>query len=287
METRNICLTRHANSARHSEPDKPLSQDYLSLTERGVKQAEATAQEQLLSVITQSQPRTVYFILACSDQERTRDTARVYGAQLKKLAAARDDLVVATEEDIRRIHAEQGTVTATLQKIGTLAQDPQKLVISFPLQVKELSYAYKDRWTKNGKKTDYFETLVGLFDGSHARAVHHWIANQGTLTAEGRLLAGPKPKDVAQQYLDGMTKVHDFAQKIFQDKNVIVHGVGHQWDLDAVVASFVDPEVTYGAFKHATGGNVIGESEFMKIALGKENTVQYRGKMFTRQYKCH
>lgn len=278
---RQICMTRHANSARHSEPGNPLSTAYPSLTEMGVNQARATARQEIFSTIAQSEPGTVYCILACSDQERTRDTARVYGAELQRIASGRDDLLVLTEEQIGTSYREQGSVMATLERIREMHKPDQKMVISFPLRLKELSYAYQNRWTKSGKKTEYFETLLDSFSGSHAEAAKHWIWQNGWLAAEGRWLQGPKPADVAQQYLNGMIRVQKFTQQAFPDNNVIVHGVGHQWDLDALVTSFSDKEVTLESFNRATGGTVIGESEFMKIELGQENSVQYREKKIT------
>lgn len=279
-----ICLSRHANSTRHSSPDNPISEDYLHLTRRGVEQAKETVHDQILPVIEQTEPGTVYCILAKSDQPRTGETGEVYGEELEMLAQGRGDIVVLTKRRVLSICQDNGSVRRTLETIREIVQVPDKrYVITFPLQVKELSYAYKDRWTtEDGKKTEYFAKLVDKYDGSHADAVHDWIKNQGRLTLHGRIIEGPLPKDVAQQYLLGMARTYKFARRMIPNNPLIVHGVGHQWDLDSVVASFRNEAVDYESFLETTGGVVIGESEFMSIELDKTNKVSYRGKTYER-----
>ncbi len=281
-----ICLSRHANSARHTKDGagSQVSEQHPNLTLNGVEQAKKTAREQILSTIEQAQPGMVYCILAKSDQARTGDTGEVYAEELKRIADQRDDLVVLTSGDVRSIYRGTGSVTKTVQKIRERFNDPtKKYVIAFPLQIKELSYSYLGRWTKEGKKTEYFERLVDKHGGSHAEAVHDWIKNQGKLDLEDRTVEGPKPKDVARQYLEGITRVYQFARKLLPHNQLIIHGIGHQWDLDSVVTSFRSENVDYESFKETTGGTVIGESESMSITLGLTKRVTYRGRTFERQ----
>ncbi len=279
-----ICLSRHANSTRHSSLDNPISEDYPNLTTRGVEQAKETAQNQILPTIERAESGTVYCILAKSDQARTGETGEVYGAELEMIARERDDIVVLTRKKKLSIYQDKGGVRRTIQAVREIVQAPnKKYVVTFPLQVRELSYAYNDRWTtRDGKKTEYFAELVDKYNGSHAEAVHDWIKNQGKLKLHGRTIEGPLPKDVAQQYLVGMTRTYQFARRILPDSPLIVHGVGHQWDLDSVVASFRNEAVDYESFLETTGGVVIGESESMSIELGPTRKVSYRGKTYER-----
>jgi hypothetical protein len=58
-----ISFSRHANPARYSGPDNPLSKKYHSITEKGVKQAHMTVREELIPALEATPPDTVLFIL--------------------------------------------------------------------------------------------------------------------------------------------------------------------------------------------------------------------------------
>jgi len=92
-----ISFSRHANPARYSGPDNPLSKKYPSITEKGVKQAHMTVREELIPALEATPPDTVLFILAKSDQTRTGHTADAYGDEFDRIAQSRDDLFVLTK----------------------------------------------------------------------------------------------------------------------------------------------------------------------------------------------
>ena len=159
------------------------------------------------------------------------------------------------------------------------------MVVTYPLWIKELSYAYDNRWTDaKGKKTDYFAQLVEKYHGSHAEAVHDWIANQGRLElADGRVLQGPQPETVAREYLRGLGRLQQFARDTVPDRPVIVHGVGHQWDLDAVATYLAEGKVDKESFEKVSGGTVINNSEMVSdivVSPDGKTSVNYRGQQF-------
>jgi len=114
--------------------------------------------------------------------------------------------------------------------------------------------------------------------------VHDWIENQGRLElADGTILNGPKPDIVAKEYIEGLKRIHGFASGQLPGRPLIIHGVGHQWDLDAVVTYLAKGKVNSDSFNEVTGGTAIGESEFIHdivIDPNGQTSVRYRGHEF-------
>lgn len=285
-------FSRHSTSARHKaeKPGDELSEEYPSLTQGGVEKARETARRDLLDTIDKAPEKALLFIGGKSDQTRTGHTSEVYGEELKTLTQGRDDLFVLTKSDIEQMRQgiketdPEGKVIDRIK--ATVSQHPEKkVVVTYPLWLKELSYAYDNRWTDaQGKKTDYFEQIVKKYAGSHAPAAGDWIANQGRLELpDGRVLQGPKPEKVAKEYLHGLARLQAFAHKVVPDRPVIVHGVGHQWDLDAVACYLAKGRVDKAAYDEVCGGRVIDESEMVSdiaVTSSGKTSVWYRGQEF-------
>jgi hypothetical protein len=294
-------FSRHANSLRHGgEPSK----EFPSITELGVDQAREAARTDLLERIDNAPAGTVLFIGGKSDQERTGHTGEVYGEELKSISEGRDDLLVITKAEIDAIVAnikasgERESTIATVLNIANANPD-KKVVIDYPLYIKQLGYAYNDRWTvkneETGKvdKSPYFAEILKKHNNDHADSIHDWLQNDGVLTtADGRTIQGPKPEDIAKQYLQGLTRLYTATKKSFPDRPVLVHAVGHQWDLDAVATYLAKGRVTYEDWQEVMGrqeadkeDQVIGESEIVTdITIDPKNgtsSVKYRGKEFT------
>lgn len=286
-------LSRHAKPLRNASEADPASTDFPELTQKGVEQSQETAQTDLLEILDQAPAGTVMFIGAKTDQERTGQTAEIYGNKLKEIAHDREGLIVFTKSDVDQIVRSQGTTKGIAAITDLIHANPdKKIVIDYPLYIKQLGYEYQNRWTENGKKTEYFDEILKKYNGSHAEAIHDWIKNDGVLTTtDGRIIEGPKPEDVAKQYLEGIKRVHDFSKEQIGDRPIIVHAVGHQWDLDAVATFLAKGHVTYADFMNVMGRSgedvnkhPIGESEVISdISIdpkSKEATVTYRGKSY-------
>lgn len=275
-----IIFTRHARSKRHSTVDDPVSEAYNDLTNKGIQQCRETARIQLLPFLKGSKKGTILYIGGKSDQERTGNTGEEYGEELKRLTEGNDDILVLTKNDIENESKKLGSKIKYIQDIIKNIKN-KKIVIDYPLQIKELSYSHNNRWSKNNQKTEYFKELVNKYNGDHALGVHDWIKNEAVLKKNSKTYIGPNPEEVANDYLKGGERLYNFASFLSKDRKVTVLAVGHQWDLDSVVTKSAKNNVTYQNFLDVTGGEVIGESEVIRINKkeGKRKT-QYRLKTY-------
>ena len=164
----------------------------------------------------------------------------------------------------------------------------KKIVITFPVQLKGFAYRFNDRWTtKGGKKTEYFSEILRKYNNDHTLAGLDWLENQGVLTTkDGREIQGPNPTQVAKDYLESLRRLREFAGK-HTDRPIVIGGVGHQWDLDAVVTYLASggKDVTIENFRQLVGDPekpLIGEAEMFGFSISEEKTtVDYRGKQLT------
>lgn len=295
-------LSRHAESLRHDPMNQ--SKEYPSLTKYGVEQAREAANSDLIEIINRSPEGTILFIGGKSDQDRTGHTGEVYGDELNNLTKEKKDLLVLTKEEIDGIIVKNKTEKKGGRAINVILDFiknniDKKIVVVYPLYIKQLGYAYKDRWTttdpETGKvvKTRYFSEILKKYNQDHARCIRDWMETNGVLTLDnGETIQGPKPEDIAKEYLHGLKRLNDFAKRQFPSRPIVVHGVGHQWDLDAVVTYLAQGKVSYEDFVKTMGrpeaepkAQVIGESEVISNITIDPNTakttVKYRGQEFS------
>lgn len=298
-------FNRHDTPARNASESDPVSEDYSDMTEGGVEHAKEVARTEILQTIDSAPEGAVLFIGGKSDQVRAGQTAEIWGEELQRISDDRKDLVVLTKEDIDdliyentqdrfKMHGE------TIHWIKKLIDNNtgRKIVLVYPLFIKELGYSYQDRWTQKndeGKvvKTPYFSEILKKHDNDHAESIHDWLQNDGVLTTtDGRTIQGPRPEDVAKQYLQGLERLYQFVKKQVPDRPVLVRAVGHQWDLDAVATYLAKGRVTYEDWREVMGrqdagkeDQVIGEGEAVNnITVDPKSgkmTVEYRGQNFT------
>lgn len=292
---------RHDIPARNASEADPVSKKYGDLTEGGVEHAKEVAREDLLRAIENAPERVLLFIGGKSDQVRTGQTAEIWGEALKEIAQTRSDLLVLTKADIDQLREdvkeEGGKALESIRSIIDANFD-KKIVIDFPLFIKQLGYGFEDRWTKNNpdsgkiEKTEYFSEILKKHNNNHAECISDWLQNDGKLTlVDGRVIQGPRPEDVARQYVEGLSRLYRFAKSQTPDRPIMVHGAGHQWDLDAVVTFLARGRVTYddwqavmGRSQGTPGEQVIGEGEsvgniMIDPASGKTE-VEYRERHF-------
>ena len=292
---------RHDKPARNASESDPVSKDYSDMTKGGVEHAKKVAREEILSAIESAPKEALVFLGAKTDQKRTGQTAEIWGEALKEVLVERDDIVVITKADIDEQRKGMESEGKILDKIKEqIASWPgKKIVIAYPLFIKQMGYGYENRWTQKnpetGKvdKTEYFAQILKKHNNDHAESIHDWLANDGTLTLpDGRTIQGPRPEDIARQYLEGLKRLYNFTKKQIPDRPVLVHGVGHQWDLDAVATFLAKGKVTYEDWFEVMGkpdakpsGQVIGEGEGVNDIVIDPKTgmtqVVYRGKKFS------
>lgn len=289
MEKERYFATRHARPERNKSESDPASEEYPDITVEGVEQAREKARGEILDLINDSPEGSVLFIGATSDQPRTKQTAEIYGDALAEYSreADSDDILVVTKSEIEEMSDEDGSkgYKKRVEKLQKLidANPDKKIVLDYPLMVKQLAYKYDDRWTdKQGNKTEYFTEILKKHGGSHDEAGKDWIANNGELILEdGRILNGPLPEKVAQDYLEGINRVKDFVKKHVSDRPVIIGNVGHQWDIDALVTYLSRGKVDDKLFQEVTGGEIARETEMTSFEIDEGVvTLKYRGNEF-------
>jgi len=314
-------ITRHTTPERNKTESDPQSKQYPDLTEGGVEKAKERAKNEILELIKKAPEGAVIFIGGVSDQARTAQTAEIYGDALEEVIydqTSNDEIEVVTKKNIDELTkasnkkraaevAKQDSERSLAQIDSDVAKTPnfedvlqqitdylksenpeKKIVITFPAQLKGFSYGFHDRWTTNGgKKTEYFSEVLKKHNNDHTPAGLDWLENQGTLTTkDGREIQGPNPTQVAKDYLESLRRLREFAGK-HTDRPIVIGGVGHQWDLDAVVTYLASggKDVTIENFRKLVGDQdkpLIGEAEMFDFSIGEnQTTVDYRGKQLT------
>lgn len=291
---------RHDKPARNASEGDPVSPDYSDLTEAGVEHAKQIAREEILASLEVAPEGALLFLGAKSDQKRTGQTMEIWGEALKEITEERNDILVFSKKEIDAERENLQSDEKILDKIKEqIKQHPdKKIVVTYPLFIKQMGYGYKDRWTKKDEgtgmidKTRYFSEILKKHNNNHAEAIHDWLVNNGTLTLHGgETIQGPAPEDVAKEYLEGLQRLFNFTKKQVPDRVVLVHGVGHQWDLDAVATFLAKGKVSYKDWFETMGKSdsdpseqVIGEGEGLNDIILDPNTgstqVVYRGKKF-------
>jgi hypothetical protein len=290
---------RHDRPARSASETDPVSKDYNDLTSAGVEHAREVAKEEILETIAKAPLRALMFIGGKSDQPRSGQTGEVWGEALSEVVEGREDLVVLTKKQIDEMRGESkekgGKVINSIQEI-IRANPDKKVVVDYPLFIKQFGYGFEDRWTEKDKKTDkikkteYFSEILKKYNNDHAACIADWLKNDGKLALDdGRVLQGPRPEDVAKEYIEGLSRLYQFTKDMVPDRPVLVQGIGHQWDLDAVVTFLATGSVTYENWVRAMGlpeaepkEQVIGEGESVGNVMINpttgESTVNYRGR---------
>ncbi len=296
----NFFATRHAKPERYKTDIDPASKEYPDLTERGVEQAQEKARGEISDLINSAPENAVILIGATSDQPRTKQTAEIYGDELAKIQKDTHDenILVLTKKDIEAMADSQdnntnkpgfaiGETVKVVKNIESIIKDnaEKKVVVDYPLMVKQLAYKYNNRWTdQNGNKTEYFSEILKKYNNNHEEAGKDWIANQGKLELPGgHIIHGPNPAQVGAEYLEGVRRLFDFAKKYIGERPLIVGEIGHQWDLDALVTYLSNNgKVDEESFIKATGGEIAGETEMTQFSLSnKEVKLKYRDREFT------
>jgi broad specificity phosphatase PhoE len=304
FEPEHYFATRHARPAREAKEGDPVSKEYPDLTEYGVEQARERARNEIFDLVRNAPEKAVVFIGGTSDQPRTKQTAEIYGDTLSALKEEleQEKVTVVTKSDIDRMVAENvgeeavktaakekafmpGQIIKVVRKLQELVANTQgKVIIDYPLMLKELAYKYKNRWTdQKGAKTKYFAEVLKKHGQNHYSAGEDWIENQGRLEVGGKVIQGPNPQEVAEDYLHGLKRLRNFVEKNAPGRPVVVGEVGHQWDLDALVTYLANEgKVDFEGYKKVSQEQgIMKEAEITEVIVEPEKSiVRYRGNEF-------
>jgi phosphohistidine phosphatase SixA len=304
FEQERYFVTRHARPAREAKEDDPISKEYPDLTKYGVEQARKRAINEIFNLIRSAPEKAVVFIGGTSDQPRTKQTAEIYGDALSTLKEKleHENVTVITKSDIDQMVTENveeeaaktaakekafmpGQIIKVVKRLQDLVANSQgKVIIDYPLMLKELAYKYKNRWTdQKGSKTEYFAEVLKKHGQDHYSAGEDWIENQGRLEVGSKVLQGPNPQEVAEDYLHGLKRLRNFVEKNAPGRPVVVGEVGHQWDLDALVTYLSNNgKVDFEGYKKISQGQgIMKEAEMTEVVVEPEKSVvRYRGQEF-------
>lgn len=304
FEQEHYFATRHARPAREAKEGDPVSREYPDLTEYGVEQARERARNEIFDLVRSAPEKAVVFIGGTSDQPRTKQTAEIYGDALSALKEEleQENVTVITKSDIDQMVAKNigeeavktaakekafmpGQIIRVVKKLQELVANSQgKVIIDYPLMLKELAYKYKNRWTdQKGVKTEYFSEVLKKHGQDHYSAGEDWIENQGRLEVGGKVIQGPNPQEVAEDYLHGLKRLRNFVEKNAPGRPVVVGEVGHQWDLDALVTYLANEgKVDFEGYKKVSQEQgIMKEAEMTEVVVEPEKSiVRYRGKEF-------
>jgi hypothetical protein len=270
-------LTRHSKKPKGDDKE---SQQYPGISDVGVEMSEKRAEEEISKMIEQAEPGSLIFLAGASEQVRTKSTAEVYGDKLKELFAGREDIKVVTREEISEMRDPQRGATFNVENLKNYAlSDPdKKVVIDFPLFLKEFALSGDGRWAnKNGEYSEYTKAILKKHNNDELACLREWVETEGKMGD----ITGPNPTQVAEEQLNGMKRLNQFAQKYADGRPVLIGGTGHSWNLDALAIYLANEGKVNIEGLEKIGNSMIKETELMKIEIkdGKE-VFGYRGQEF-------
>ncbi|MFZ2188636.1 MAG: hypothetical protein WAV73_03700 [Candidatus Moraniibacteriota bacterium] len=257
------------------------SERYPGASERGVDLAKERTKEEILSMIEKAKPGTVVIITGASEVDRTKSAGEIYGDELQELLKDNPGYLVITRSEIQdmRSQKEGGNALNKLTEIVKSNPD-KKIIIDFPLFLREFAFG-AGRWTeKSGDPTEYFQALLKKHNNDEMACVKDWIENEGRI--DKLSLQGPNPAETAKEHVAGLKRINDFARKLIgESRPIMVGGVGHSVNLDATAIYLSNNgQVTMEGFEKL-GGELIKETELMQLETKDGKTIfNYRGKEF-------
>lgn len=251
-------LSRHSKKPKGEDIE---SSDFPGISEKGVDLAKERAEE-ILANLEKQENGTVMLISGVSEMPRTKSTALAYGQEIKNIIELQkiDDVLVFLPKDLDNIKGYSNKINFLAEQIE--ANPDKKIVLDFPLFLKEFSF--KDSWAdkKTGDLSEYTKELLRRNNDDDVLCMKDWFENQGKI---GDLI-GPNPKEVAEQQLTGIERLREFAKKYIPDKQLIIGTVGHSWNLDAVAVYLANKgEVNKESFEKMKA-KMIGETGVIKIS---------------------
>lgn len=271
--TTEVVIGRHSKKPRQEDP---TSQRYEGVSEAGVTLARERATT-LLPLLENSKKGSILFLLGASEAHRTQSTLEIYGDELERIFADQSSEYLVLK---RNTEKSKRPLTSILDILNTIDSNPdKKIVVSFPLFVKEFSDATAGWVDKNGDPTEYYHLMMNKFGSDELNLVREWIKTEGK--ANG--LQGPNPTQVAQQYLQGITRLQELIRREFPNRNIVIGVVGHSWNLDVLITYLAEGKVDLESFDKVTQKEgIIKETETAKITIGSnEFEVNYRGETYT------
>jgi len=267
-------LTRHSKKPKGEDKE---SQQYPGISESGVELARERSME-LKDLIEKSEKNSIIFIGGGSDLVRTKSTAEIYGDELKKiLSGHQDEILVLTKSEIETMRSQEGKLLETV--VEKIKDNPdKKVVIDFPLFLKELSPVRNEWMTKEGGYSEFLLKLLEQNNNDEHKAFLAWLENKGQLGD----LHVTSPEQEAENYKTAIERLASFSKKLIPGRPITIGIVGHSWNIDVfIVAMETGGRVDVEDFDRVIGSGIINETEMARISIddGKVK-IAYRGKEY-------
>lgn len=268
---------------RHSDkPDEknPESQTHPGLSEKGVEKAKEQKAREIKEIIDNAPDRALIYIGGATELARTKSTAIAAGEGLKTLYENDETVLVLIKEEILNQAGKTGSISSAIKKIIEIVESDEnknkKIVVDFPLFVKELSF--DRRWDAKKDNFEYYDYLDKKYGDNEEGAFEEWSHTKGE-NIEGS--EGPNPETVAEEYLFGLDRLHEFAKKYFPERPVVIGAVSHRWDLDAAILKLITGEVSPKSLKEISDEKLTDTTEGATITIGGDQIkIVWRGKEF-------
>lgn len=273
MLQENFFATRHSIKPKAGDPESEL---YSGVSEKGVDLARERAKE-ILEIINNEPAGTVMFLAGSSEAPRAKNAARIYGEEMDRIleSSNNEEILTISNKNIKDIsEKEDGSgekpgynqiIENIIEKIK--ANPEKKVIVDFPMFIKEFAFG-NDRWTdKDGKYTEYVNELLAKYNNDAEECLKDWIVNEGKLGN----LSGPNPTEMAEEQLYGVKRLAEFAkQYLGEDRNLLIGSVGHSWNLDALAVYLANNGRVDIEGYEKVGGKMIKETQLMRV--GKDKT---------------
>jgi len=265
-------------AARHTIKPKGEdreSMEYKGASEKGVELAKERAHD-VLNLLENAKDGTVMFIGGASEVIRTKSLDHILGDEIKRIVQEkqRDDVMVMTQKDIAPQEYKDSKgytdiIRETTEKIE--ANSNKKIIVEFPLFLKQFAMG-RERWIdKNGDFTAYTKALLEKHNNNVTECLKDWIANEGQIGE----LEGPNPTKVAEEHLEGIKRLQEFAQKHIPDRPLIIGAAGHSLNLDALAIYLANNGKVDAEGFEKVGEEMIKETELARVEIenGKSKLV--------------
>lgn len=280
-----VAFTRH--SIRPSEGD-PADAEYKNLSVKGVEKSRERARIDVKALVEQSSAGAVIFFGGASNADRTKETAEIYGEELKGLFTGKNDVLVLTKKDIDALGA--GGATKKINEVEKIikANAGKKILIDYPLYLSELSLIDTGWDMKDGKRSPYAEALLANHEGKLTdKTLREWIDSEGVIKTKNGSITGPNPTKVAKDMVHAISRLEAFAKKFTGNRPLTLGLVGHSFYLDAMITYLAGKgEVSGKTFDEICGGKTIDTTEMTRIDLKQSGgSITYRGKPHSVDFK--
>lgn len=266
-------VARHADRA---DEKKFESVEYPGITPEGVDVARFQAKN-LLNFLEKAENGTILFLGGVSDQIRTRSTMRVFIDEIKEISQSKkeEDLILIDDNFFNNIKGYSGKINSAVDLIN--ANKDKKIIICFPLYLKEFSLG-RNRWLDDkGNLTPYTEKLKADGKIDDINALEEWIRMWTDNKNERRLT--PNPMKIAKDHLEGISRLKKFVRQFLPNRPVMDVNVGHSWNLNVLAVYLlnggrVDTKGLQGLFKKI-GKRMVSSGEIVRTEVrdGKSKLV--------------